>query len=114
MNGQIKFDNPVNFTHLSQENNFFDMFDIGWFSEEDEYQTVPYKWLNVTVDHFDDDNMTVNFTVYGEVDEILIGSILFKLNPDFDVSEIYLTDQNKTEILNSEARQSFTYVQLTL
>ena len=78
------------------------MFDIGWFSEEDEYQTVPYEWLNVTVDHFDDDNMTVNFTVYGELDEILIGSILFKLNPGFDVSNIYLTDQNKTEILRNK------------
>ena len=86
------------------------MFDIGWFSDEDEYQTVPYQWLNFTVDHFNDDNMTVNFTVYGEVDEILIGSMIFKLNQEFDVSKIYLTDQNKTEIINREARQTFTYV----
>ena len=69
-----------------------------------------YKWLNITVDHFYDDNMTVNFTIYGDIDEILIGTLYFIINAEFDISRIFLTDVNKTEMLNTEASMPFTYV----
>ena len=69
-----------------------------------------YKWLNITVDHFYDDNMTVNFTIYGDMDEILIGTLYFVINSGFNISRIFLTDVNKTDMLNTEASVPFTYV----
>ena len=63
MSGQLLFSTPVNLTFLSQGSKFLDMFDFGWYSDEDQNQLEPYKWENVTAEHFGDDNMTVNFTV---------------------------------------------------
>ena len=67
----------------------------------------------MTVDRFDFENMGINFTVYGEEDVILKGTIVVEVRADFDYTQIFLTDNSTTFLNNMKATKEFDYVQLT-
>ena len=113
MIGQISFDQPVNMTFLSEDDHFFDMFQIYWYRKDDAEILWDMYWLNVTVDRFDSENMTINFTVYGEEDTILKGTIVAEVKLDFDYTQIFVTNDQTTFLNNMKATKDFDYVQLT-
>ena len=79
-------------TYLSEDDHFFDMFRIYWYRKDDAELLWEMYWQNVTVDQFDSENMTINFTVYGEADIILKGTIVAEVKPDFDYTQIFVTN----------------------